>query len=281
MLYFTLQHAYAPNADAAMFKPSKEEASVMKTFVAGAVLAVALSAHAQTSLTTPVGTYSQNFNSLSAAGATNAWANGTTLPGWSLNSFVLGAATNYRASTGADNTGSFYSYGLDSADRALGSQASNGTGTMSIVFGVTNASTVTFNSFTVGFDGEQWRNGGNVASQSMSFEYAFGATLATATGWTTPGGFVWASPVTGASGAAVNGNAAGLVTGLGGTRVTNWAPGQTLWMQWVDINNSGNDHGLAIDNFTLSVTAVPEPGTYALLLAGLGVVGVVARRRRG
>ncbi len=40
--------------------------------------------------------------------------------------------------------------------------------------------------------------------------------------------------------------------------------------------------GLAAgDRFTLTVTAVPEPGTYALLLAGLGVVGFLARRRRG
>ena len=31
----------------------------------------------------------------------------------------------------------------------------------------------------------------------------------------------------------------------------------------------------------LSVTAVPEPETYALLLAGLGVVGFVCARRRG
>jgi hypothetical protein len=33
-----------------------------------------------------------------------------------------------------------------------------------------------------------------------------------------------------------------------------------------------------IDN--LSLTAVPEPGTYALMLAGLGVVGFLARRRK-
>jgi len=30
-----------------------------------------------------------------------------------------------------------------------------------------------------------------------------------------------------------------------------------------------------------TVTPVPEPGTYALMLAGLGVMGYVARRRRG
>ncbi len=38
--------------------------------------------------------------------------------------------------------------------------------------------------------------------------------------------------------------------------------------------------GLAVgDRFSLTVTAVPEPGTYALLLAGLAGVGLMARRR--
>ena len=32
--------------------------------------------------------------------------------------------------------------------------------------------------------------------------------------------------------------------------------------------------------FGLSVTAVPEPGTYAMLLAGLGLIGTMVRRRR-
>ena len=33
-------------------------------------------------------------------------------------------------------------------------------------------------------------------------------------------------------------------------------------------------------HFAFSITAVPEPETYAMLLAGLGMVGIVARRRR-
>jgi hypothetical protein len=32
--------------------------------------------------------------------------------------------------------------------------------------------------------------------------------------------------------------------------------------------------------FGLSVTAVPEPGTYAMLLAGLGLIGTMVRRRQ-
>jgi hypothetical protein len=33
-------------------------------------------------------------------------------------------------------------------------------------------------------------------------------------------------------------------------------------------------------NYQLTVTAVPEPETYAMLMAGLGILGAVARRRR-
>jgi hypothetical protein len=36
----------------------------------------------------------------------------------------------------------------------------------------------------------------------------------------------------------------------------------------------------AADYFLLTVTTIPEPGTYALLLAGLGLLGFAARNRR-
>jgi hypothetical protein len=35
-----------------------------------------------------------------------------------------------------------------------------------------------------------------------------------------------------------------------------------------------------LGNWSATVTAVPEPETYAMLLAGLGLMGVVARRRQ-
>jgi hypothetical protein len=39
------------------------------------------------------------------------------------------------------------------------------------------------------------------------------------------------------------------------------------------------DYSQLYSNGTVSVTAVPEPETYAMMLAGLGLVGWSARRR--
>jgi hypothetical protein len=53
---------------------------------------------------------------------------------------------------------------------------------------------------------------------------------------------------------------------------------QELWIRWADADNTGTDHGIAIDN--VSVTAIPEPSTYALIMGVLTLGFIVARRRQ-
>jgi len=57
------------------------------------------------------------------------------------------------------------------------------------------------------------------------------------------------------------------------------AGAHTLTLGVVDVGDVGGLSVLSADG--LSVSAVPEPAGLALLLAGLGVVGVAARRRAG
>jgi len=259
-----------------------------KLLIATAVAAaVSTTANAAVSLTGT--TYSQNFDTLATTGATNTWANDSTLAGWSLFNSTGAAITALAAGDGSSNTGSFYSFGTTgSSERALGGLASGGayfgspaSGNVAgyIAAAFTNNTGSQIKDVTIKFDGEQWRNGGNTSAQSMLMQYGFGSSFSAVTTWSNS--FSWASPVVGSTGAAVNGNTTGLVADVGGTFATpTWGAGQTLWVRWVENNDVGNDHGLAIDNFSLSVTAVPEPESYAMLLAGLGMMGFIARRRK-
>ena len=53
--------------------------------------------------------------------------------------------------------------------------------------------------------------------------------------------------------------------------------GDTFWITNNVLNVSWNSSGPG-DHMRV-LTAVPEPGTYAMLLAGLGLLGFIARRR--
>ncbi len=61
-----------------------------------------------------------------------------------------------------------------------------------------------------------------------------------------------------------------------GTAYTGTAVDNTLNLFYFDSNTGGN-RGSILATVT---TAVPEPETYAMLLAGLGLMGFIARRRK-
>ena len=243
-------------------------------------------------------TYSQDFDSLPSSGSPLAWTNDSTLPGWSL--FVQPAPGNPRADAGHRRRDQQqrvvlqfrYSFRFGPGPGRFGVRRHYfGSPTSGNVAGwwavaITNGTGSDLDAFTVSFDGEQWRNGGNTNAQTMTLQYGFGNAFGDVTTWNTPGGsFNFISPVTGSTAAALDGNApANRQSGLGGTiSGLSWGDGTNLWVRWVENNDVGNDHGLAIDNFSFSAQTaiVPEPSTFVLaFLSLLGLVGLHRSRRR-
>ncbi len=241
---------------------------------------------------TPGSLYGNTFDGLATSAGPNSWTNDfSPYQGWHLFNNVGAGITTYSGGTGSSATGNFWSYGTTS-ERALGGLGSSGAyfgspasgavaGYIAVKF--TNATGVTLDQLSIGFDGEQWRNGGNTSAQTMVLEYGFGSSFTGVGTWIAPGGnFNWTSVVNTATAAAVNGNAAGLVAGRGGVLTSvPWANGQSLWIRWIERNDVGNDHGLAIDRFSFSaISSVPEPASAASLFVGMVSLMAFARRRK-
>ena len=268
---------------------------------AGLLLSFLPDARAQLSYVTPGSLYSQDFNSLptgpenvSLGNTPIGWIDDTTSPGagqFSIVGWYLlhplslaegGANGNQRMRIGAGtaNTGAFMSYGAAaSTDRALGTLPSNtlvpAGSDIYVGLRLRNDTGQTLDSFTVRYDGEQWRDGGSAtpAAQSMNFGWSTTATSLTNGTFTAEASLSFSSPwfVNLTTGNAVDGNGTGRVAVAGFTvNGVNWADGTDLWLRWSDVNSAGNDHGQAIDNFSFSAsTVVPEPSAWAMVAIGL------------
>jgi hypothetical protein len=273
-----------------------------------AALFVPAAANAAVMYTINGSTYTQNFDSLpitpenaniETATVPMKWADDTTptanivsIPGWYLYHAVAPASeggTNghqrMRITSGSSTTGAFYSFGsTGSTERALGDVgsttiASNPPGDQNIYTGLrlTNGTADALDSLTITYTGEQWRNNGNTASDTIFFSYSLDPAATVNSGaYTSVSALDFTSPVFSATAATLDGNAAAnrstktaTISGI------FWAPGTDLWLRWDDLQIGGNDHALGIDD--LSFTATPEPTTLALLTAALPLA---ARRRR-
>lgn len=259
----------------------------MKRFLSIAALALSVAGAAFGQVVYSGGTYAQDFNSLSAGPPSNAniaWTDNSTLAGWY--GFSIGAPlVNYRASTGSSNTGAVYSFGEaeGNTERALGSIASGTTTTVFFGARFTNAMGGDADFFHVQYTGEQWRDGNNVVAHKLGFEYSLNATSINdgAATWTTFTALDFTGPKATTTAGALNGNLAENQASLNQTvtLASDWLSGTDLWIRWVDPNDGGNDHGLAIDNlsFTSRVDVVPEPASLAAL--GIGALALIRKRR--
>src|SRR5687768_13259203 len=205
---------------------------IAAVIAATAVVPFLNEAQGQVSYSTPGSIYSQNFDSLPNApenvslGTTAngfGWTDDNAAPpinqfsivGWYLYHPTDQAAgeggvnghQRLRIGAGTATTGSFMSFGSSgSTDRALGDVGSttiaqNPPGYQDIYIGLRlrNDTGQTLDSFTLSYNGEQWRDGGNATpvAQNMIFMWSTGATAISDTNtlFTTEAGLGYSSPV--------------------------------------------------------------------------------------
>lgn len=247
--------------------------SRMAVWLAAGGLAVTARAHI--SYTVPGPIYAESFDTLPFApnNGSSSWTDNGTLPGWYLVNSLNNTPVDIGISRGDTTTGRFYSFGsIGDPERALGGIGSGGTyfgspasGALAGYWGVKiqNNTGLTLSEFDVEYTIEQWRDA-NTSSQQLVAEWAIDPPGWISTGWNA--GASTPSPVNFGASAWLDGNhPTSRVTGVtfSATGLT-WTPGQMLWIRFRELNDIGNDHGLAIDDFRFK--AVPEPAVGGLML---------------
>jgi hypothetical protein len=206
------------------------------------------------------GRYLQNFDTLPGAG-TNSWSNNTTLAGWRAQR--TGSATTIISGNGSSADGGLYSFGqTGSTDRALGSVGSANLVAGSFAWGVVlqNTSSNTVALTSLAYVGEQWRNGG-VSAQDVTVSYQAGAATnlspGSDAGWTALSGADFVSPVTGGTAGPLDGNNSANRVILSRGLDLAIAPGESITLRWRDVDHSGSEHGLAVDDLRIDWRVVP------------------------
>ncbi|MDQ3221728.1 MAG: endonuclease, partial [Acidobacteriota bacterium] len=118
--------------------------------------ALAAISYPQVSLNAINTPYSQDFDTLAASGLGNTFTDNSTIPGW------YSTLSAYHAGSGTNNAGTLYSFGTasSSTERALGSVAAGGTGTIHYGVRLKNDTGAQITSLDISFTGEQWRKSG-------------------------------------------------------------------------------------------------------------------------
>lgn len=223
-----------------------------KIFTFLSVLSLAGFSFGQISLTAINTAYTQDFDGL----ASFSGASSVMPAGWLFLETGTNANSTYTVGTGSANTGDTYSFGASaSTDRALGSIAS---GSLSSRYGASfkNDTGNLIDQIEISYVGEEWRfdpTRGTTIKDQITFEYSTDATSLTTGTWNPVSALTYETTnLTGTIGLR-NGNDAAYKTALSNLiSGLNIPSGQTFWIRFVDVNVTGTDDGLAIDDFSLT-----------------------------
>jgi hypothetical protein len=224
-------------------------------------------------LMSTTGSNTQTFDGLGNSG-TISWLDNSTIPNWY--SQRTGVLTTYLVGTGSGNTGAGYNFGsTGSTDRALGSVGTNNVNSGGFAHGVQlkNTSGSNITDIKVSYTLEQWRNGGTVSVHQFYVYYKIGTSAITninppdtfntplvdinaVNGWTKIPALTLNTPVNTVPAGALDGNAAANKVSVSNISIPglNLANNEFIMIKWDDSNHVTSDHGIGIDDVTISWT---------------------------
>lgn len=212
---------------------------------------------------TTTSSYSQDFNTLANSGSNNTWTDNSTISSWYWQ--TESSSTGYNASTGSSNSGKRYSFGAtSSSDRAMGSIGSGSPDDIAWGVLLRNTSGVTISDIKISYRGEQWRYSGTSSSQTVQLHYKISSSIISDlepdnnSGWISVSSLDFTSPITSGSTGALDGNNSSNSEEFNNISIPSLslADNEYIMIRWRDVNHSGSDHGLSIDDVTISWTAV-------------------------
>lgn len=220
--------------------------------------------YAQVVLTRDMQHYSQDFNSLPIS-VTGVWENGKQyIPGWTLNR--TSSTTTLLTGTGSSNAGGLYSFGPSgSTDRALGAISSATATVGQFAWGllIQNNTGSPITSLSISFTGEQWRSASKTAGRQATTFWCsksaatpdFNLSPLSDLGWTHIPELDFYSLINFSAAGPLNGNLPANKNYFISTIKVDLPAGHYMMLRWKDLNDLDDDHGLAIDDFSLTWSA--------------------------
>ena len=234
-------------------------AQLFCSFIFITILAYANPAIAQVSMSKYKTEYAQTFDALPSSG-TATWEDGTAyMPGWYVQRTI--PSNTLTANAGNSNTGGLYSYGsAGAADRALGSISSLKAGEFAYGLLLQNNTGDTITQLDVSYYGEQWRISNSTAGEhQIAFYYAistdaasFNLSPSSDKNWTAYPELNFKGPKFKTTGGALNGNATENGRQMSASVPVSIPDGAYVMLRWRDADELEADHGLAIDDFSLT-----------------------------
>ena len=212
---------------------------------------LAQSGWGQVSITSAGTAFTQNFNTLAASGTS------TSMPaGWYFVETGTGANTTYTAGTGSATSGDTWSFGASgNTERSLGTIQS--TSVIPVIGGFfLNSTGSTISTLNITYVGEQWRLGATGRVDRLDFQYSLNATSLSNGTWTDANTLDFTAPITSGTIGAFDGNATAnkvsISNVISGLSISN---NSNFWIRWIDLNATGADDGLAVDDFSITASA--------------------------